>query len=329
MKNIIKRSIILNKGIFYLGYVIFKLFGKTPKVSHMSMINLYCLTNGHFLDNLNFGKKYVSNSDINSILFKKIDLKNIKAISKEIEKEGYFIFKNKLDDLIIEELKSLSYTLKAKVGNNQILFDPKNKISNIYKFNPNEVVKNKFVQKLIMDPVLINIAAEYLGTEPIFDFAAMWWSTDSKVQKEDAAQEYHFDLDRPKWLKIFIYLTDVNKDNGPHCYISGTHKVGSKPQKILDKGYVRVADKELEKHYPKNCIKEVTGLAGTIVFGDTSCWHKGKPIVKGDRLILQLEYTSSLFGLNLKKFKIPNPSPEFSNFVKYNKVYTKNIHLNG
>ena len=30
-----------------------------------------------------------------------------------------------------------------------------------------------------------------------------------------------------------------------------THKVGNKPQEILNRGYVRVTDKELEKYYPK------------------------------------------------------------------------------
>ena len=95
----------------------------------------------------------------------------------------------------------------------------------------------------------------------------------------------------------------------------------------MDRGYVRVTDKELEKYYPKSSLKEVTGPSGTIVFGDTSCWHKGKPIVKGDRLILQLEYTNSLFGLNLPKFTINNPSSSFTAFCKKNNIYTQNINL--
>ena len=105
------------------------------------------------------------------------------------------------------------------MGNDQILFDPKDKKSNIYKFNSNDLIQNQWVQKLIMDPVLINIAANYLVVNPIL-ILQLCGGPQTLKQKEDAAQEYHFDLDRPKWLKIFIYLTDVNKDNGPHCYIS-------------------------------------------------------------------------------------------------------------
>ena len=327
MKKYIKKSILINKILFYIGYITFKIIGYTPRISYMSMINLYCLTGGKFLFDFNKKSKVFEGFVNNSNFFKDVNRKDLIKINSELNHEGYSLFKYKLDKKITHNLKSFSYTLKAKVGNNQILYDPKDKKSNIYKFSSNDLIQNQWVQELIMDPVLINIAANYLGVNPIFDFAAMWWSTDSKTKNEDAAQEYHFDLDRPKWLKIFIYLTDVNKDNGPHCYISGTHKVGNKPQEILNRGYVRVADKELENHYPKSNLKEVTGPSGTIVFGDTGCWHKGKPIVKGDRLILQLEYTGSLFGLNLPKFKVNKPSSKFITFCKKNNIYTQNINL--
>lgn len=327
MKSTLKKSILLNKIFFYFGFWIFKIFSVTPKISYMAMVNLYCLTNGKFLEKFNQKKNISFPFQGESALFPNINYNKIKVIVSEIKNEGYNTFNFRLPLNAVEELTSLSYNLKSKIGDNYICFEPKNKISNIYKFNPNDVIQNQWVQDLIMDPVLINIAGTYLNANPIFDFAAMWWSTDYKVNKEDAAQEYHFDLDRPKWLKIFIYLTDVNTDNGPHCYISKTHKVGSKPQQILNRGYVRISDQELEKYYSKNNFKEITGPAGTIVFGDTSCWHKGKPLTKGDRLILQLEYTSSLFGLNLPKFKIKSPSKEFSSFCEKNPFFTQNINL--
>ena len=97
----------------------------------------------------------------------------------EIKKEGYKVFEYS-EPKMINKLKSLSYTLKAKVGDSQIVFDPKNKESNIYNFNPNDIVQIDWVQELIADQILINIAGNYLGTNPIFDFAAMWWSTIQK-----------------------------------------------------------------------------------------------------------------------------------------------------
>ena len=105
MKNILKKSIILNKVFFYLGYLIFKIFGKTPRIFYMSMVNLYCLTNGRFLDNLKPRHKYIFNSNLKSTLFNELDFEYVKTISQTIEKDGYSIFKNKLDNKVIDELK--------------------------------------------------------------------------------------------------------------------------------------------------------------------------------------------------------------------------------
>lgn len=327
MKQFIKRSLFLNKVIFYIGYFIFKCFGKTPRISYMAFVNLYCLSNGKFLERFNQANNYRIKIENTSKYFSNFNNENILAICKELNIDGYKIFEQKLNKNIVNELVSFSYDLKSKIEGNYLSFDPKNKKSNIYKFNQNDLINNYWIQELIMDPFLINIAGQYLGSNPIFDFVTMWWSTDFKIVKEDAAQEYHFDLDRIKWLKIFIYLSDVNTNNGPHCYISGSHKVGNKPQETIDKGYVRISDKELLNFYNKKNFKEVTGQAGTILFGDTSCWHKGKPFVKGDRLVLQLEYTSSLFGLNNKPVNVKNASPLFKSFCNKNKFYTKSINI--
>ena len=327
MKNILRNSYLINVIIFRIGYLLYSITGKTLYLSYKSMINLYCITNGQFLNKLNNSRKFKDRISGESAFFNDLNEIKIKSISNNIRNEGYSIFDQKLNINSIKKLKKLSLNMKAKVGKNYINFDPENKVSNIYKFSPNEIIKDKLVQDLVMDPILINIAGEYLGTDPIFDFVAMWWSTDSNNKTDDAAQDFHFDLDRPRWLKIFLYLTDVNEKNGPHCYIAKSHKVGNKPHNILKRGYVRVSDKELIKYYPKNTFKEIKGPAGTIIFGDTSCWHKGKPISKGERLILQLEYTSSLFGYNMPKLVTKNYSDQFKEFCKKNKHYSQNIEL--
>ena len=53
MKDVIKKSKLLNKTIFYLGQVFFKIFGKTPNIEYMAMVNLYCLKNLKFLEKKN------------------------------------------------------------------------------------------------------------------------------------------------------------------------------------------------------------------------------------------------------------------------------------
>ena len=65
----------------------------------------------------------------------------------------------------------------------------------------------------------------------------MWWSSKSNFNDPKSAQEFHFDLDSIKWLKFFIYLTDVEANTGPHIYVKGTH---NSKKDLIKQGYVRI-----------------------------------------------------------------------------------------
>ncbi|MGZ4044617.1 MAG: phytanoyl-CoA dioxygenase family protein, partial [Bacteroidia bacterium] len=258
------------------------------------------------------------------------DTKNFETINKTLNRDGYAYFKNKISPEMVSSL--YNYALKtpalAKKNEPKVVFDPSNFVSEIYRFDAQDLINNKDIQSLIMDPALINVARNYLGCEPIFDFPAMWWSTSFlKEASEEAAQLYHFDMDRIKWLKIFIYLTDVNADNGPHRYIRGSHLPGTKPLELLERGYARIPDNDLVKYYKPEDFVVVCAESGTIFAGDTQCWHKGTPLKKGHRLVLELEYTSSMFGANYPKLEVKNSSPEFKKFCSQNKFYASNIHF--
>jgi hypothetical protein len=126
---------------------------------------------------------------------------------------------------------------------------------------------------------------------------AMWWSAAmASGPDKQAAQFWHFDMDRIKWLKFFIYLTDVDSDSGPHSFVEGSHRRGGIPDGLLQKGYSRLTDMEVETQYQKNRFIEFAAPRGTILAEDTRGLHKGKHVFKGDRLMLQIQYSNSLFG---------------------------------
>ena len=50
-------------------------------------------------------------------------------------------------------------------------------------------------------------------------------------------------------------------------------------------------------------ITEITGPRGTIIAADTCGLHKGKLVERGSRLILQLEFTNSLFGAPYERMR--------------------------
>ena len=125
----------------------------------------------------------------------------------------------------------------------------------------------------------------------------MWWSpTHTKDACSPSAQLYHFDMDRTKWLLAFVYLTDVTTDNGPHCFVAGSHRPGPTTRELLKLGHTRIPDATIEKHYPKESILELTGPRGTVIIEDSRGFHKGKAPRAGERLLLEVQFCNSLFG---------------------------------
>ena len=116
----------------------------------------------------------------------------------------------------------------------------------------------------------------------------------------EAAQLYHYDLDHMKWLKVFFYLSDVTTEQGPHTYIPVSHKIGRKNYKILQRGYARVTDAEMKDMQSEEPCS-LLGEAGTVIIGDTKCFHKGTPVVAGSRLVLQPTFGPSEFFKKLVK----------------------------
>lgn len=319
--------------IFKYGFNIFKKKGTTPEKSYQALVNLYCLTNGQFNETLHNKVKLPAEKiteELDGFLghFNKYDFE---TINQTLNDEGYVRFEKLISKEMLDKLQIFAKETPTTVRgiNERVIFNPDKLISEIYRFDVMDLVNNPEIQELVMDPVLINIARKYLDCEPIFDFAAMWWSAGFKKEpSSDAAQLYHFDMDRIKWLKVFIYVNDVDDYNGPHCFISGTHKIGAKSSKILSRGYVRVSDQELKTYYPESNFKVLPGKAGSVFVGDTMCWHKGKPLEIGkNRLMLEFEYSSCSFGANHPKMAVQNYSDKFKDFCKKNPVYSSQIEI--
>jgi len=157
------------------------------------------------------------------------------------------------------------------------------------------------------DPSLLAVAQAYLGCRPILDIVAFWWHTAFSDQPdEEAAQFYHFDMDRLKWLKFFFYVTDVTPENGPHCFVAGSQRTGGIPEPILRKGYQRLTDEEVKAAFPDSRdFIEFTAPRGTIIAEDTRGLHKGKHVRSGDRLVFQLEFCDCMFGTGYRIGKLP------------------------
>ena len=168
-----------------------------------------------------------------------------------------------------------------------------------YDYDPLHLSKINEIQNLICNPELYAIARDYLGVDPVIDVLTAWDSLPSDEPDSNAAQMYHFDLDRVSWVKVFLYLSDVDEDSGPHCFIQKSHR-GNLPKEIISQGYVRHTDETIQSSFEDTDILEMTGKSGTLLLEDTSGLHKGKLVQTGYRRILQWQYSVNNFGANYK-----------------------------
>ena len=299
------------------GYASFFRRGRTPIESFYRMRNLYCITDGKFNDIV----AWITGLFHPPYPIKKssgptgnIRAGEIEEIVSMLKRQGFCVFEQKLPENLCDELVRFALETPATVlpvsspGRDQseypeesVVYDRNNIISPKYALPMQAVAENLVAQRLLIDEKLLAIAQSYLGTKPVIDLMTMWWSTSFlKGPSSEAAQLFHFDMDRIKFLKFFFYLTDVSTDTGPHVYVRGSHR--HKPGPLRKDG--RIPDDEIARFYQPSDIVEITGPRGTIIAADTRGFHKGKPPVRSDRLVLEIEYATDLFGWNYPHFQI-------------------------
>ncbi len=284
--------------------------GKNPAYAYQGMIGLFCTTKGYSSDFLSYlislvKKPYVL-PDANGVLgnFSRQDLEKINVALND---KGYYVFEQRLPDQLCDAL--LNYALNATC---RITVNPdgtRAKPERLVKYNREKpegllyfpdvegALNDQAVQSLLADKSIISVAQAYLSCQPVMEYPSYWWSTAASTEASlEAAQYYHFDMDRIKWLKFFVYLTDVSDENGPHTFISGSQRSGAIPAKLLSQGYARLTDEMVESCYKPEDVIRFTAPRGTVIAEDTRGLHKGTHVQKGDRLMLQFQFSNSHFG---------------------------------
>ncbi|NES25347.1 MAG: hypothetical protein F6K41_42235 [Symploca sp. SIO3E6] len=149
-------------------------------------------------------------------------------------------------------------------------------------------------QKIKNDPVLLAIAAKYLGSEPQFVEHELCWSFPIEAtlfEQLKIAQVFHYDIDDYRCIKFFFYLTDVDFSSGPHVCISGTHKNKKLLHQIIGERCASIDDQKLIDYYGLEKVTTILGAAGSGFVEDVLAFHKGILPTEKERLLLQLEFT--------------------------------------
>jgi len=311
----ILRVLVLNlRSLIFLpiGLLVYRLLGRTPQISYQSFIWAFCMTRGRINDVLSAlvcrARPKVPLSKPVGVLGEMGAARAAEYVA-QLRQEGCVLFERALAPEACERLAKFAYDTPALVrpmdgerGSSRprfAQFDPDKPIAVRYDFDTDALLDNPDVQALLADQSLLYLVQEYLGCLPRADVLGMWWHTNySDRPDSQAAQFFHFDMDRIKWLKVFIYLTDVGMENGPHTFVTGSHRTGGIPADMLRRGYVRLSDAEVYRTYSTERCRQFCAPRGSVILEDTRGLHKGAHVTGSARLMLQLQFSNSLFGTN-------------------------------
>lgn len=139
------------------------------------------------------------------------------------------------------------------------------------------------VVALANHPQLLRLAHDYIGCKPTISAIMLRWSFPNDAPGA-GVQAFHRDSDDWRFLKIFVYLTDVDEAGGPHVYVRGSH---------LSNCTFRLhtfSDQAIADTYGDAALV-VTGKRGFAFAADTYGIHKGMVPVSRPRLLLQIQYS--------------------------------------
>jgi hypothetical protein len=175
--------------------------------------------------------------------------------------------------------------------------------AHIAHHHPEDILAAPHLLDLANDPRMLDIAGAYLGCRPTIGYMACWWSYATAIGPQQA-EFLHRDVDDWRFLKLFVYLSDVGAESGPHIYIRAS---GNDPRFLQLR---RFDDADVIAGFGQDAVMTMTGKAGEAFFENTFGIHKGQPVAKGTRLIFQVVYSLSTLPYSPRRPTSANPDPQ-------------------
>jgi hypothetical protein len=153
------------------------------------------------------------------------------------------------------------------------------------------------------DPRLLDLIEGYMGCVPTLYSVNGWWSFPADKPEMYNSQYFHRDTDDWRFVVLFIYLTDVDAQSGPHQVIPGSHSVeGMKklsgrpswfrsfdPKRTFTNSMGAEFAQETERMFGDRIV-DIVGNAGSMFLVNTLALHRGLMPTKKPRLLLWARY---------------------------------------
>ena len=298
---------------------------KSPMSNSMSeysrkyFYNMFVPSKGKLPIAINNVFKNFSNNNVDKLTSYK---KNQDLIDK-LDNDGYAVIENFLEEDQIDQIKNELNGYNYYSPSNHKIRD---KLSNIKKdeqykkistfhslINGKPLEFNSPIQKyLINNNFFSEISNQYFGIKSYLNMLVSFYSNpikSSKANEEDFRNGlfYHIDYSHLRFLKFFIYLTDVDSPSkGSHSIIKKTHEQNMIYPKTED-GFVKNSIREfpngarggvIKNEWIKENVNEEDLIdfnhkKGSLMIENTTALHKGNFCFEGNREMISLIFSIS------------------------------------
>ncbi len=147
--------------------------------------------------------------------------------------------------------------------------------------------------RLGVHPRLLDLANAYLEMLSKLEYVDVWYTPPAGSEERRSSQRWHRDFNDRRLLKAFIYLVDVDEQTGPFEYVPRSAPGGELdkfwPWRPLGENYP--PEGELAERVNGRSVT-FTGEKGTIIFCNTSGFHRGGFAKENPRVLATLTWDS-------------------------------------
>ena len=169
---------------------------------------------------------------------------------------------------------------------------------------------------------LLDLANSYVGLWTKLEYVDLWYSVPQPEDAERvASQRWHRDFNDRRLLKAFLYLVDVDADMGPFEYVPGSAGAGPYssiwPWRPLGDNYP--SQSEFEDRVPDASVRTFVAPKGTLIFCDTSGFHRGGLSWTNPRILATATYSSpaSLASLTERSYRFAGSPDSLDAVTRY------------
>ena len=163
-------------------------------------------------------------------------------------------------------------------------------------YRPEQILTAPGLLEQFNDAKLLDLIEAFMGCVPTLYSVNAWWTLPAASPDMVNVQYFHRDDDDWRFVVLFVYLSDVDADSGPHQIIPGSHSIAglqrlacADPEATFQESMGVDFSQRMEKELGA-AAESIVGRAGTMFLANTTALHRGLVPKTNPRLIAWARY---------------------------------------